>query len=135
MVFDVTNVHLIFGIFTTPAHLPNKPKYFGTMLPAQIISQSTLGPPFRGLYLFYLFLGINYDTGQENFIQKFTRFLCLTQNWNYYSLYIQKEKGMWENFDFQFFFFSQLLYFHKNFTIFHIDLQILFGSITIQCVW
>ena len=49
--------------------------YFGTMLPAQIISQSTLGPPFRGLYLFDLFLGINYVTGQENFIQKFTRFL------------------------------------------------------------
>ena len=39
------------------------------MLPAQIISQSTLGPPFC-LYLLDLFLGINYVTGKENFIQK-----------------------------------------------------------------
>ena len=48
--------------------------YFGTMLPAQIISQSTLGPPFC-LYLLDLFLGNNYVTNKENFIQKFTPFL------------------------------------------------------------
>ena len=72
--FDVTNIYLTFDTFTATAHLPNNPKYFGTMLPVQIISQSTLGPPFC-LYLLDLFLGINYVTNKENFIQKFTRFL------------------------------------------------------------
>ena len=109
--------------------------YFGTMLPAQIISQSTLGPPFRGLYPFFTCSLELITIRVKKISSKNSRVFCVSHRIGTTIASIYKKRRECEKISIFSFFFSQLLYFYKNFTLFHIDLQILFGSITIQCVW